>query len=139
MKKHLTTVAIFLLAGAVVNVAVAWGCAIRVDRFQVSWSELGQGDGWVVSESSRLGVKVFGVTRMKRLGMPVPEGQSTLYTLVPKWGGLDRATAVFREAEGRQCELVVESRSVIGCGWPALVLWSDISRVRLIHRARGVD
>ena len=27
MKKHLTTVAIFLLAGAVVNVAVAWGCA----------------------------------------------------------------------------------------------------------------
>ena len=27
MKKRLTTVAIFLLAGAVVNVAVAWGCA----------------------------------------------------------------------------------------------------------------
>ena len=30
MKKHLTTVAIFLLAGAVVNVAVAWGCAVFV-------------------------------------------------------------------------------------------------------------
>ncbi len=29
MKKHLTKVAIFLLAGAVVYVAVAWGCALR--------------------------------------------------------------------------------------------------------------
>ncbi len=33
MKKLLTTVAIFLLAGAVVNVAVAWGCA--------AWSPVG--------------------------------------------------------------------------------------------------
>ncbi len=31
MKKHLTTVAIFLLAGAVVNVAVAWGMAASVN------------------------------------------------------------------------------------------------------------
>jgi len=29
MKRHLLIVAIFLLAGAVVNVAVAWGCVIR--------------------------------------------------------------------------------------------------------------
>ena len=31
MKKHLTTVAIFLLAGAVVNVGVAWGIAILAE------------------------------------------------------------------------------------------------------------
>ena len=28
MKRHLLIVAVFLLAGAVVNVAVAWGCAL---------------------------------------------------------------------------------------------------------------
>ena len=28
MKRHLLIIAIFLLLGAVVNVAVAWGCAV---------------------------------------------------------------------------------------------------------------
>ncbi len=28
MKRHLLTIAMFLLLGAVVNVAVAWGCAL---------------------------------------------------------------------------------------------------------------
>ena len=31
MRRHLLTIAIFLLAGAVVNVAVAWGCALLLD------------------------------------------------------------------------------------------------------------
>ncbi len=37
MKRRLLTIAIFLLAGAVVNVAVAWGCSV----FSPLWSEVG--------------------------------------------------------------------------------------------------
>ncbi len=34
MRRRLLTLAIFLLLGAVVNVAVAWGCAVSIDVFK---------------------------------------------------------------------------------------------------------
>ncbi len=40
MTRHLLILAAFLLAGAVVNVAGAWGCAWRFDPFGASSSRL---------------------------------------------------------------------------------------------------
>ena len=38
MKRRLLIVAIFLLAGALVNVAVAWGIVAHLETFDISWS-----------------------------------------------------------------------------------------------------
>ncbi len=38
MKKHLTKVAIFLLAGAVVNVGVAWGIVAYLQTLNIDWA-----------------------------------------------------------------------------------------------------
>ena len=44
MKRRLLTIAVFLLLGAVVNVAVAWGCALFVSYGTVSGTEVGRDD-----------------------------------------------------------------------------------------------
>ena len=48
MRRHLLIAAIFLLAGAVVNVAVAWGCAAYIDIAKSSRIEVGRREQWHV-------------------------------------------------------------------------------------------
>ncbi len=83
MKRRLLTIAIFLMAGAVVNVAVAWGCSV----FSPLWSEVGHdctyGGVLVVplenlpapsgQDPSDLGGSAFEVVQMTlfRAGLPV--------------------------------------------------------------------
>lgn len=89
MKRRLLLVAVFLLAGAVVNVAVAWGCAAWMDphlqkadeRFGGSWVG-GSSLSWIIWEHRTTGAvriisrwhkaQVVGIDRMFRDGLLVP-------------------------------------------------------------------
>jgi len=71
MKRRLLIVAVFLLAGAVVNVAVAWGCAAWVEpdtntsAFFVSERIDGPAiaDFWLVQKAAGFGVRLVAHTR----------------------------------------------------------------------------
>ena len=70
MKRHLLIIGMFLLLGAVVNVAVAWGCALWSPR--PSWGTLLEPSiaAEVLTKNFRFDGRVedFSVTRAERLG-----------------------------------------------------------------------
>src|SRR5688572_13337508 len=59
MKRVVATMTLFLLLGAIVNVAVAWGCAIWSKQAEVQWSD--------ASFRSRL-VECYGIVPLKTDG-----------------------------------------------------------------------
>ena len=77
MRRHLFIAVIFLLAGAVVNVAVAWGCAVTADpdaniaalSVVERIDELAIADFWLVRKGAGVGVQRIAYTRTG-LGTP---------------------------------------------------------------------
>jgi len=118
VKRHLLIVAVLLLAGAVVNVAVAWGCAILVDasrgfsRDSWDWFE---GDGWKVGIGGGAGARVVVLTREQtsgRTGLSPRE-------ILPRWC-VSVATPTEDVAQSNS-----EERRAEGRGWPFLSMWSE--------------
>ncbi|MEE8153361.1 MAG: hypothetical protein V3T53_00205 [Phycisphaerales bacterium] len=84
MKRRLLIVAIFLLAGSVVNVAVAWGCAawidVRPSRPRTGWQDdasLSRDLGWVIKRRD-----AFGATRVTAMMRRKPLNMSMLFGLI---------------------------------------------------------
>ena len=120
MKRRLLIIAIFLLAGAVVNVAVAWGCALGISLADVSegtaWRGA-QGGSTVGTFSRPGGVRVKWYLwpegpddlRSQRLGhFPVQ--------FAPSW-------ARFRQMLLK--DRVRETVEFEGRGWPMVAMWSQ--------------
>ncbi len=127
MKRHLLIIGIFLLAGAVVNVAVAWGCALWIDVQSGSWSAVRQQSEseafeWHYSIHRRRGATKIRISllrldkgRRDEAG-PVP---ATLPAGVPRWHrGWPRESQV--SWEGSEYPRTHEAR-----GWPLLSMWSE--------------
>ena len=57
MTRHLLTILLFLLLGAVANVAVAWGCGawMQLGGGEYFYARLGGGDWWVSWQWDRAG------------------------------------------------------------------------------------
>ncbi len=74
VKRHLLTITVFLLAGAVVNVAVAWGCAAWVnvvaDIPNKSAVVSGSGEVWGADVWQRAGAELCMSSRVARAGRP---------------------------------------------------------------------
>jgi hypothetical protein len=121
MRRRLLTILIFLVAGAVVNVAVAWGCALTIDPLD-SEVELA---GWMggdtydqfVNHYSRPGAVVMVSQRVPGRRQSYREwgdvevlfGEWTRFRVpTPKWESVRRSKEV---------------RLVQACGWPMLALW----------------
>ncbi len=128
MKRWLAKLVVFLVLGAVVNVAVAWILAVTVNSFEGTrvrgyrWSSDEQWDastwrrgGALTVYSARIWVEGFRAA--PGLG-PDPND------FVPSWTGLHQPTARVQRREG------VEVREVDARGWPILTLSSEIE-----HRA----
>ena len=134
MKRHWLVIAIFLLAGAVVNVAVAWGCAVAINidedaRQSYSvWMENGSINtlrmpGAVVVSAGRTSETLpFVYTPLPR---DLFDGR-----VVPDWA--HQVVAAFGPFPIRD-RLAVEGR-----GWPMIALWSTRSSSPGDHKYEGI-
>lgn len=123
MKRLLIIVAGLLLGGAVVNVAVAWGCVLAVD---VEWTSSDyvslrgspETSSWVVQRIERLGTTWVYSSRLKHKGSvyasdPPPED------VIPTWGRLAEPMPSFRSSRAS------EKRFIEGRGIPLRSLWCE--------------
>ncbi len=123
MRRRLLIAAIFLLAGAVVNVAVAWGCAVWVDVVSPEW-EYGSrylpiaGEQFSVRRWNRAGATLILVERDRRdLGS---RGRRTPEELYPTW-------VDFRVSDQYTSGLTNDNqRWLDGRGWPRHSMWCEL-------------
>ncbi len=128
MKRRLLIVAVFLLAGAVVNVAVAWGCALCVDVHDVgTYVGTGRNPAWVTTEDSWT-LDIWScpggmLIHSQRAGIfrPSPE-QPFPGHLLPYWSNL--AIPGDKYASGASN---FEKHFVEVHGWPLLALRCELS------------
>ncbi|MCH8166084.1 MAG: hypothetical protein IH889_10795 [Planctomycetes bacterium] len=124
MRRRLVTLVILLLLGAVVNVGMAWGCAIGVDvrggeekiglfeHQDVSEHE----EWWAFMRYSRPGAAYVFSWRMRA------EWDASGHSpdeVVPNWSGFKTPTREY-ESMLRDGEICLAD----GRGWPMLALWS---------------
>ncbi len=144
MKGRIVIAAIFLLAGAVVTVAVAWGLAAFVNVFGphrtvgvviTAPSATVPYQYWQVERFERTGgVRIISVwiigppsatTRMGSVSDLYRPGESRVVrdphpaSLVPKWTDL-------RRPPHDSVRNVILGRQLDGRGWPMITLWCDI-------------
>ena len=145
MKRRLLIVAVFLLAGAVVNVAVAWGCAILIrlmepgrgalPRVEASLRERGP-DGswhfWAIERSKDRSVLLyhsFWDARSEDINCNDVSTELRPDELAPSWAGLRTPP-----------DTDYEVRWVHGLGWPVVSMWRDYvlggSRYEVLHGLR---
>jgi hypothetical protein len=124
MRRRLLIIAIFLLAGAVVNVAVAWGCALTINPFY------GTEDSESVRDNAK-NLELF-VARWSRPGTTAvacvrdswpfsfrAENEDPM-ALLDKWTGFREPTHEFESGATK-----IEQRFAHGCGWPKLSFWCE--------------
>ncbi len=122
MKRRLLIAAVFLLAGAVVNVAVAWGCALWL-QWPQSWGEW-QGrtrggptfNDWLAGSTAGLGFARVQATWLVDSEFSEWDPDLPAEEVVPPWATFARPGAspkdTFRIADAR--------------GWPVVSLWSGL-------------
>ena len=143
MKRRLLTAAIFLLAGAVVNVVVAWGCAVLVgidlntlDRSTALWNEDGY---WHVLEYRELGAAWIISSRqhLSRLNYDRIERDGDPRIFCPSWTSFQQPTKEYRAQSGHKFSMV--NRLADARGWPMLALWSESAMTFLDPRNETVQ
>ena len=137
MKRIAIKLVVFLLLGAVVNVAVAWGCAVRIDLDGTSihsrLTTLRPGDYWVVSERRCLG-KARYVSRVWS-GFATGTWEPDAESLLPSWTRITRpqvpAATDYTDATGHVHQVQPQISGLMqdeSCGWPCRSLasgWGD--------------
>ena len=121
VKRRLLIVAVFLLAGAVVNVMVAWGCAVTINVHGVEsegarvFDEMMFGvDRW--SRPGAVLVTCYRVRREARVYRKRGKADELLYD----WTGFKVPTPEFKSGDRPS-----EKRAANGQGWPMLALWCE--------------
>ncbi len=114
MRRRVLLFVVFLLAGSVVNVAVAWGCAVWSNPFHGRYAFDGEHIfGRVEKFWSR------GATVVHFLRETPPRSAGNLSDLIPNWGELAEPPPDL------DVSWAYESRYVYGAGWPARALWCE--------------
>ena len=141
MKRRLFKLVVFLLLGAIVNVAVAWGCAVWVDPFEgrheharvmldrlflkqrVNPSSVTPSGQWVYADGYQLWwvdcYRRFGSHRLVRgpISSHKPQfSRTNILGYLPGWSDFDRRTEELGFMRGFE---VIDGR-----GWPAVGLCS---------------
>ena len=136
VKRRLLIIAIFLLAGAVVNVAVAWGCAAFIDPTadpnEIVASRTTGHRTWELLRFQVPGVTFFWSTHgwmAEPLDFP-PHGPSP-ESLLPSWSDLAAPTTpdFLAAVDSTVDDLILERRYVYCSGWPLRNLWCDSYQV----------
>lgn len=133
MKRRLFKLTLSLLLGVIVNVAVAWGCALLIDPNQVDTPEAGvvrtQKNSLEVAQFTRFGITAWATTWGKSLTLrPLKVGPDPAI-LIPYWIDLDTPSQEFQATEYlAPGELLIEYRYIIGYGWPMKGFWCEPHR-----------
>ncbi|MFB3104295.1 MAG: hypothetical protein ACE1ZA_05135 [Pseudomonadales bacterium] len=127
MKRYLLRITFFLIFGAVVNIAVAWGCALSVDTILGTRviahegsiaSEVGYAR-WIVERDSRRGGTRFD-SRRSHFDYPTRDTPVHPIDLLPKWSNFGDPVA------GYESGLITVHRRIGDArGWPMLSMWSE--------------
>ena len=124
MKPRAKMIVLFLLLGAIINVAVAWGCAL--------WINIGSSNsahGAVTRDGGYWGVVRMGrqggiVVRSSRSSAGVRKDHSVSWqdplVLVPSWTGFQVPTIGYANGAVQR-----EMRYAEGRGWPAISMWYE--------------
>ncbi len=119
-----------LLCGVVINVAVAWGCALGLDLSSATLATGtdgpdGLGDTWVVRVWTRTGS--VRVSSQRFVGVHSSDTRAT--ELVPAWTGY---RVPLPQYESRTESY--ESRFAEAWGWPLLSMWYQTDKAFSPHR-----
>ncbi len=125
MNRRLLTIVVFLLLGAVVNVAVAWGCALGSKRYLTTmhshpaWrtKRVVEHEGWMLYTQARIGTVRAMAQRpyTDSAATRVPAGS------FPRWCSI-RELPALRPASW-VTEGVWEGQSDWAYGWPYVSMW----------------
>jgi hypothetical protein len=137
MRRWLVSVVLFLLLGAAVNVAVAWGFSLAAPKLlKDSLVEFGQTFGgatfsvWSAHRFDAIGCERI-VSMWQQGGPSMPAGQGVIAAeeVLPAWAGAARPGADF--PDGAQVGRHVDAR-----GWPMLAVRSSL-QFTMPQRASG--
>ncbi len=124
MRPRLPTILLLLLAGAVVNVGVAWGCALRVNDLgaPLHFTYSSGPDGWWTAKNYSKFGSTWISSRRER-GKSDPRSSSVHPAdIMPDWG------LRIPTPEWEAGLLYYEGRLFEGRGWPARSMWYERSR-----------
>ncbi len=133
MKRHLLIIAICLLLGAVVNVAVAWGCAVWLEVFRGQFERVRDRNTdlgvFRAAKFSRPGAMYFETVRWKGRVQQSVSPTDDPNELLPGWTGLTAPTQAYESGKYQ-----IEYRAVDLRGWPMRSLWLEYTG----HSSSGV-
>ncbi len=124
--KHLRIILVFLLLGAIINIAVAWTIALTIDfvtiEKHITARELSPTSSWTVSKWEAFGSEQFISYRRKApfpIGHPSVGSLLTMSDILPPWGDFDTISKDYADADHG----VVDVWHVEGRGWPYRSMW----------------
>ena len=127
MKRRLFKFALFLLLGAVVNVAVAWGCAAWINPYKYDPERRfrrSDQSTWGLTARVAPGLTHLISARTWQKDAAMPNLGVAPEELVPSWSDLDEKSDEFLNVIARAPDsLVRELRYVHFAGWPTRSLW----------------
>ena len=137
MKRRIALLAIVLLVGAVVNVAVAWACTpIRPVGPTRSLHEArrnpeGGWDFWLLEENRRPGGVHYWSYYELGVELEDPQNSDPMPSeIAPAWGSLGAPFESQRE---------LDNREVHGSGWPTISMWSEYAGGRGVIRGLALE
>jgi len=130
MKRRISILLILLLAGAVVNVAVAWGCAFWVNP---TWNlDPASAHIFLPGEvRSVLRIDLVVVTHFEAAIVRDASFQRrdssevTPEQLSPDWANLGAPSPELRTADTPERKRLQEARHLLASGWPLRALWAE--------------
>jgi len=135
---------LLLFGGAIVNVAVAWGCALLVNPTEVEIPQLAlkmtPSESVELARVDRFGYTWIDTTRAKssRGTFRVHEYGPDPVELAPHWGNLQDLDSRFLQRNSQNHERsVLQQLGNIACGWPLRSFWCEIYRA--VGEARWND
>ncbi len=124
MKRHLLIIVVCLLLGAVVNVAVAWGCAVWLEVFRGQFERVRDRNTdlgvFRAAKFSRVGAMYFETVRWKGRVQQSVSPTDDPNELLPGWTGLTAPTQAYESGKYQ-----IEYRAVDLRGWPMRSLWLE--------------
>jgi len=124
VRRRLLILAVFLLAGAVVNVAVAWGIAILVDfraADQVVGGAKGRDADWVIWHHDAVGCIRIRALAVSDNNIEAYDQYPMQPWVLPSWGPL---AAQVRQQVRQQMRNEAFVRVADAYGWPTYSMWS---------------
>ena len=131
MKRIITKLIIFLIIGAILNIAIAWACAAWINPKKFDpWPEVGfRRSGqytWELVQTNAPGMTLYWSTwGWRKRPLAIQDHGAAPDELVPSWSDLGVLSDDFKKIVAREPDsLVLERRWIHSYGWPARCLWS---------------